>query len=56
VQYNPILATLKVALLAYLSPFSNKIVLFIKSGNLYFENGAKCFNTVVSGATVPEKH
>ena len=30
------------ALLAYLSPFSNKIVLFIK--NLYFENGNKCFN------------
>ena len=29
---------------AYLSPFSNKVALFIKSVNLYFENGNKRFN------------
>ena len=36
------------ALLAYLSPFSNKIELFliIKSVNLYFKNGNKCFNKI----------
>ena len=31
------------ALLAYLSLFSNKIVLYMKSMNLYFDSGNKCF-------------
>ena len=33
-----------VALLSYLSTFLDKIVLFIISANLYFENDNKCFN------------
>ena len=31
-----------------MSPFSNKIVLFIKSVNFYFESGNKCFNFTLS--------
>ena len=31
------------AVLAHMSPLSDKIVLVIKSVNLFFENGNKCF-------------
>ena len=35
------------ALLAYLNPFSTKIVPCIKSVNLYFENGNNYFNVLI---------
>ena len=41
-----------VALSAYLSPFSNTIVLFIKSVNLYFENVTKRLNVSGPGESV----
>ena len=43
-------------LLAYLSPFSDEIVLFIKSVNLYCENENKCFNKSENCDLAPSKN
>ena len=43
------------SLLAYLSPFSSKIVTILsKVRILYFENGNKCFNISLQVVAVPE--